>query len=124
MIPRCFGVLDARPDFGRATAFGSSQLSSVRGILAIEPFMLIALLLGAIAVTFLLTAHESHAPATGLIGVADAWAVLVLAVTSVAQWMWHAVLYEGVASLVTGALIAACLLSFAVAWKDLRQHLA
>jgi hypothetical protein len=53
--------------------------------------------------------------------VATAWVVLVLAVTPVAKWMWHATLYEGVGSVVTGALIAACLLPFAVAWKDLRQ---
>lgn len=53
--------------------------------------------------------------------VATAWVVLVLAVTPVAQWMWHATLYEGTASVATGALIAACLLPFSVIWRDLRQ---
>jgi hypothetical protein len=169
--------------------------------LAIEPFVLIALLLGAVALTFSLSAHEPNAGAVNAVavplelavacwllsarlerraqaeeyalvelllgfggdlvhafprrahtarervdagtpllqltaqdllrmaretpcratGVAAAWVALVLAVTPVAQWMWHAMLYEGAASVVTGALIAACLLPFAVVWRDLRQ---
>jgi hypothetical protein len=170
-------------------------------LLAVEPFVLIALLLGAVAVTFLLTAHEPYAQAVDAVAVplelavacwllsarlerraqaeeyalvelllgfggdlvhafprrahtarervdartsllqstaqdllrmaretpcratrvAAAWVVLVLAATPVAQWMWHAMLYEGAASVVIGALVAACLLPFAVVWKDLRQ---
>ncbi len=169
--------------------------------LAIEPFVLIALLLGAVAVTFALTAHESYSQTVDAVAVplelsvacwllsarlerrakaeeyvlvelllglggdlvhafprrahtarervdartpllqltaqdllqmaretpcratrvAAAWVVLVLAATPVAQWMWHAMLYEDAASVAMGALIASCLLPFAVVWRDLRQ---
>lgn len=186
-----------------ADAYSARWVGRIAAVifLAIEPFVLIALLLGAVAVTFLLTAHGSHAQAVNAVAVplelavacwllsarlecrakaeeyalvelllgfggdlvhafprrahtarervdartplvqltaqdllrmaretpcratrvVAAWVVLVLAVTPVAQWIWHAMLHEGVASVATGALIAACLLPFAVAWRDLRQ---
>lgn len=47
---------------GAHSARWTGRIAAVT-FLAIEPFVLIALLLGAIAVTFLLTAHESHAQA-------------------------------------------------------------
>ena len=170
-------------------------------LLAVEPFVLIALLLGTVAVTFLLAGHESHAQTVDAVAVplelavacwllsarlerraqaeeyalvelflgfggdlmhafprrahtarervdagapllqvaaqdllqmarerpcratrvTAAWVVLVLALTPVVQWMWHAMLYEGVVGVARGVLIAACLLPFAVVWNDLRQ---
>jgi hypothetical protein len=178
----------------------ASQIATVI-LLAVEPFVLIALLLGMVAVTFLLAAHGPYARAVDAVAVplelavscwllsvrlerraqaeeyalvelllwaggdlvhafprrahtarervdartpllqltaqdllrmaretpcratriAVAWVVLVLAVTPVAQWTWHAALYEGIASVAIGALVVVCLLPFAVVWKDLRQ---
>jgi hypothetical protein len=185
---------------GAYSARWAGRIAAVT-FLAIEPFVLIALLLGTVAATFLLTAHGSHAQTVNAVAVplelavacwllsarlecrakaeeyalvelllgfggdlvhafprrthtareridaktplpqltaqdllrmareapcratrvVAAWVVLVLAVTPVTQWVWHVTLYGNAGSSATGALIAICLLPFAVAWKDLHK---
>jgi hypothetical protein len=52
---------------------------------------------------------------------AGAWVALVLTLSSVERWAWHAVLHEGAMSLAIAAAIGPCLALFAIAFNDLRQ---